>query len=515
MKTNFLSKKFLLLTAAAIFITLLFGYGIKILIDRWTTEIVQTNTELTLETVSRIRTSSSSLIDSLNNKHLFSIESLEKRELQKVDKLFSAVTASQARSVNGMEGGFYFITMDEMIGYSWPTAPEPMPAYGPAPRSYPIIKEQILETIKEKKPLLQFHSFDFAVFPLSTEPIYVNNKIIGAAWARIHIERELPGSQLLKVLNFTAIVAIGALGAALILLWIRKKHINEIRAGLERVRLDQTYRLPLEGGVFSAIASSINSMVDALLTEQQKRQQLERELHQQDKMATLGKLIAGVAHEVKTPLAVIKTRIQMWQRDIQQKKSGDELQKIFSNDSMELVVKEINRLSNLVKRLLIFTKPSKNKFQAHNVNDMIRQTVLVIQQEAENKDISVTLHCAENLPLIEFDHQALEQVCINLCVNAMESIQSSGTLDIYTEITDKKDFISLLFKDSGKGVPEELQQKIFDPFFTTKENGVGLGLSISYEIIKAHNGKIEFLPVHAGGGAICRILLPVSNKRDK
>jgi signal transduction histidine kinase len=509
-----ITTKSIIITAVILLLIGIAAYGTSIFLDRWTDEIVRTNTALTQETVKKITTASASLIDSLDRHNFFSRETLTKNDWRNIDNLFSSISAKQAFSVVGMEGGFYFVSFDEMIGYSWPTAPDPAPAYGPAPRSYPIIKSQILKSISLRKSLLEFHTFDFAVFPLATEPIILRDRVVGGTWARIHVERELPSSKLLRILNFVAIVAVGALGAALILLWIRRRHVNAIRAGLDLVKLDPSYRLPLESGVYGAIAASINSMVDALIQEQRKREQLERDLHQQDKMATLGKLIAGVAHEVKTPLAVIKTRIQMWQRDLRQEKPEGELRTTISDDSMVLVVKEINRLSNLVKRLLVFAKPTQNKFQRHNINDVVRQTALIIQVEAENKQINVLLECAEDLPLLEFDHQAMEQVCINLCVNAVESMQDHGTLTITTSISGAGGSVVVQFKDTGKGIPEELRQKIFDPFFTTKEHGVGLGLSISYEIVKAHGGKIEFIPTE-GEGATCRITLPIHFEQRK
>ncbi|MBP9211504.1 MAG: hypothetical protein KBF97_01830 [Bacteroidetes bacterium] len=504
----------LLITAALLLMLSGAGFGVKYFLDRWTEEIVLHNTQLTQATVERITAASVTIIDSLEQADFFTRESLSKHDWRAIDSLFTSITASQARSVVGMEGGFYFLTMDEMMGYSWPTAPDPAPAYGPAPRSYPIIKSQVLKSIHLRKSLLEFHSFDFAVFPLATEPIIIRNTVVGGTWARIHVERELPSSRLIRFLNLGAIVAIGAFGAALVLLWMRRRDVNAIRAGLDSVKLDPAYRLPIRAGVYGSIAASINSMVEAVLEEQRKREELERELHQQDKMATLGKLIAGVAHEVKTPLAVIKTRIQMWQRDLQQESPDAALRTTISDDAMDLVVKEINRLSNLVKRLLVFAKPTQNKFQQHNINDVIRQTALIIQTEAESKAITVTLECAEGLPFIPFDHQALEQVCLNLCMNAVESMKENGRLTIITMLSDAGENVLVRFHDTGKGVPEELKQKIFDPFFTTKEHGVGLGLSISYEIIKAHGGRIEFLP-QQDEGATCQITLPVNNEQRK
>jgi signal transduction histidine kinase len=489
------------------------GIGIFValdVLDRWTQDIVQTNTRLTKESVHKISTASQSLIDSLWRNNFFSTSLLSRSESMKIDSLFSAITAEQVVSIKGMEGGFYLRTVDEMVGYSWPTSPPPKPAYGPAPRSFPTIKAQILESIAERAPLVEFHSYDFAIYPLSTEPIWVNDSIIGAVWARIHVEKELPKNQLAKILNIAAIIAIGALGAVLILLWIRKLHIDAIRVGLEEIRRDQSHRLPESSGVYGIINRSINRMVDALMDEQQKREHLERELHQQDKMATLGKLIAGVAHEVKTPLAVIKTRVQMWQRDRKLLAHTDQFDAVIQPDSMQLVVEEIDRLSRLVKRLLLFSKPASQKVQHTNIALLLEQVCTLIADEAKERSIHVAVAHAAPLPPIAVDAQSLEQVFLNICMNALEAMRESGTLRIGS--TFQSGVIELTFDDDGKGIDPSIRRNIFDPFFTTKDHGVGLGLSIAYEIIKSHGGSIEFTAPPGGPGTRCIVRLPIDRK---
>jgi signal transduction histidine kinase len=359
---------------------------------------------------------------------------------------------------------------------------------------------------------VEFHSYDFAIYPLSTEPIWVNDSIVGAVWARIHVEKELPKNQLAKILNIAAIVALGALGAALILLWIRKLHVDEIRVGLEEIRRDQTYRLPESSGVYGIINRSINSMVNALMDEQHKREQLERELHQQDKMATLGKLIAGVAHEVKTPLAVIKTRIQMWQRDRKQLKNSGEFDSVIQPESMQLVVEEIDRLSRLVKRLLLFSKPASQRLQHVNPSVLLEQVCALIADEAKERSVTVAVSHNEPLPSISVDAQSLEQVFLNICMNALEAMQPGGTLTIGSVV--RTDSIGVIFDDNGKGIDPAINGKIFDPFFTTKDHGVGLGLSIAYEIIKAHGGMIDFTTPPGGAGTRCIVTLPVDRKES-
>jgi signal transduction histidine kinase len=506
-KTFGITKRTIIIGIAILVIVAVGIYAALNILDRWTQEIVTTNTRLTKESVHKISDASKQIIDSLSKIKFFDRKTLSRSELRQLDSLFSRVTANQVIPIRGMEGGFYLTNIDELIGYSWPTSPDPKPAYGPAPRSFPTIKVQLLETVKKKMPLVEFHSFDFAIYPLSTEPIWADGNIVGAVWARIHVEKELPKNQLTKILNIAVIVALGAFGAALILLWIRKLHIDAIRAGLEQLSLNPSFRLPESSGVYGIINRSINRMVDAWMEEQKKREQLERELHQKDKMATLGKLIAGVAHEVKTPLAIIKTRVQMWQRDMIELNAAVATDTIITKDAMQLVVREIDRLSKLVKRLLVFSKPVTTKLQKQDVNMLLAQTLAFVQTGIEEKKITVITEYDRAIPTLHLDPQGIEQVFLNILMNAIDAMNEGDILTLITRYDPKKQQVEITAYDTGEGIPSDVAPKIFDPFFTTKEQGVGLGLSISHEIVKAHGGIIEFL--HPGNrGTICKISLP-------
>ncbi len=482
-------------------------YAAMEILDRWTKDIVATNTTLTEQSVRRILAASTPALDSMWEEKFFTRTELSLREHKTIDSIFAHITASQVISIEGMEGGFYFSHVDEMIGYSWPSAPPPPPAFGPAPRSYPIIKEQVIRTYKQNSALTEFHSFDFAVFPLASVPLKTHGTIVGSVWARIHVERQLPSKRLADALNIGAIIAIGALGATLLLLMIRKRHIDAIRSGLDKLRLDPSHRLDESKDVYGVIASSINSMVDARTFEQRRREQLEQDLHQQDKMATLGKLIAGVSHEVKTPLAIIKTRIQMWQRDMIELGTDTPTEKIVSKDSMELVIREIDRLSRLVKRLLVFSKPVTTRMQKQDINSLIAQTLTFIQTGIHEKNVSVTTSFDHSLPVLLIDPQGIEQVLLNVLMNSIDAISDGDSISVSTSYIKEQQAAEIIIRDTGEGIPSEVLNRVFDPFFTTKQQGVGLGLSISYEIIKAHGGIIEFLSPR-GRGTICKITLP-------
>ena len=276
---------------------------------------------------------------------------------------------------------------------------------------------------------------------------------------------------------------------------------------MESIQQDPTYRFHMKGGTYGFITESINTLVDNLDVEHKNLQKLEKEMHQQDKLASLGKLIAGVAHEVKTPLAMIKTRVQLWQHKLNARTESEDIIEIVTPDSMELVVKEINRLTDLVNRLLVFSKPINKELSNYNINQMSQESIDLLKMS--HPEIEFIEIYSASIPDIPMDSLALKQVIINILSNSVQANGEKGQISLSTLISDNGKRISVQIHDNGPGIPANLLDKIFDPFFTTKADGAGLGLSISYEIIKAHGGTIEFFN-EADGGLTCEIKLPVS-----
>lgn len=504
-----LRKKVLLIVSLLSFIVLgLIFYSI-VNLERSAEDIVEGSKQITESAIDRLRDAGIPTIDSLVLNPTFMHSSESRLEMKRIDSLLAAISTSALVSFNGMEGGFYFPQIDEFFGYSFPTSPEPKPAYGPPPRSYKIIHNQILKSCREKRRITAIHQFDPAKFPLVTEPIEQNGKVIGAVWTRVHIERLIPQFSLIDILLSAAIILLLGFAVALYITWTMRKRVEELRIGLQLLHTDGTFRYEPKRGVFGEIANSINEMIEARVLEQERRIKLENDLHQKDKMVTLGTLIAGVAHEVKTPLAVIKTRIQMWERKLEQLNSAPEQGKVVTPEAMELVIREIDRLSDLVKRLLVFSKPVANKFRLTDMNELLTRTLFLLQNDSDNHHITIDLKLENNLPLLNIDPQAMEQVFLNIITNSYEAMGTQGTLQIRTS-HDRVEGVAIIeIEDSGAGIQEESMSKIFNPFFTTKVNGVGLGLSISNEIVRAHRGSIEF-PRSDASGTLCRITLPLS-----
>lgn len=496
-----------LIIAIASVIIILVGAALYL---SWSTEqsrseVVETHKQMTQRGLQSLTTALAPTLDSLTQCGFFVKQELTRSEERHVDTLLARIAAQVLSQFRGMEGGCYVAQLDQFMGYSFPTSPEPKPAYGPPPRSYRIIRNQVLLSIAQQTPIVEVHTFDPATFPLVTEPLIVRGQAIGGVWARIHIERLMPTVSLVTVLLGTAFIFLLALIAALVAVWKFRTHVEQLRLGLQTLHSDSAFRFTDTSGVFGYIEHSINEMVEARTLDQQRRAELEAEVHQQDKLASLGKLVARVAHEVKTPLAIVKTRIQMWERKL--RKIGHK-NPVVSQESMNLVLQEIDRLSDLVRRLLVFSKPIIHERKPSDVNNLLQQVVALLQTEIVERNIALKVSFEEHLPRPSIDTKAMEQVFLNILTNALEAIPDGGSLGIATQSSDDTGEIVVNIRDSGKGIPEEIRNRIFDPFFTTKEHGSGLGLSISYEIVHAHRGKVSFNEPGAEQ-TTCSITLPV------
>jgi len=500
-------SKVLLITGIIVFLLVLISIMLNISIEFLNRKLINENKEYTEKSATALCKILIVQSDILQITNLLCSDSLMNDEKLILDKKLSILSQKELSKVPGMEGGFYLLVINEFSGYSYPSSPPPIPLFGPPPRSYQIIKDQVLESIRKDAILTEFHKFDPAVFPLTTIPVFINGKIIGVVWTRIHIERDLPILRFKEIVNIAAAVAIVGFIVILFITVRLRRRIEDIKSGLEKVQIDSNYRLKNQPGMFGFINQSINGMVETLQEENRKRQELERELHQHDKMASLGKLIAGVAHEVKTPLAIIKTRIQMWERELRKLNLPDSTN-FISEDSMNLVVNEINRLSNLVKRLLIFSKPAAGKLVKNDLNNFLTNTLSLIGNDLTEKKINLKTDFDNNIPLFLFDPNTLEQVFINLYMNSIEAMPEGGEINITTKNNAENHTAEILVEDTGTGIPAEVKEKIFDPFFSTKKHGSGLGLSIAYEVIAMHKGKIEFIQTDVNG-TICKITLPI------
>jgi hypothetical protein len=234
-----------------------------------------------------------------------------------------------------------------------------------------------------------------------------------------------------------------------------------------------------------------------------ERDELERRLVQADKLSSIGLLAAGVAHEVNTPLAVISTYAQMLAKQI----SGDEQKSRL----LEKIAKQTFRASEIVNSLLSFSRVSPTAFDEVSLNRIIQETLLLIEHQVEKAGIRLQLDLEEPLPPVKASVGKLQQVFLNLFLNARDAMESGGILEIRSRGDGQ--MVRVEIHDTGHGIPAENLPRIFDPFFTTKagRKGTGLGLSVTYGIVREHGGVIE-VESQPDQGTRVRLEFPVARK---
>jgi two-component system sensor histidine kinase PilS (NtrC family) len=224
-----------------------------------------------------------------------------------------------------------------------------------------------------------------------------------------------------------------------------------------------------------------------LLAEQTRKTRrdlaaLEAHVKRVDKMAAVGEMAAGLAHEIKNPLASLSGSIQLLQEDTPPDSAHGKL--------MKIVLRETDRLSSLLSNFLMFARPPAGAPETIDLGKALADTVALFEKDAKcRSDLTIRKHF-ESDAWIEMDPAHLRQVLWNLLANAAEAIEGTGAIDIAMD-TEKRGTVRLEIRDTGCGIPEEKIKLIFDPFFTTKARGTGLGLSIVHSILESHGNRLD------------------------
>ncbi|AMG53573.1 two-component system sensor histidine kinase AtoS [Citrobacter amalonaticus] len=229
------------------------------------------------------------------------------------------------------------------------------------------------------------------------------------------------------------------------------------------------------------------------------RKETQRRLAQTERLATLGELMAGVAHEVRNPLTAIRGYVQI----IRQQTSLPVHQEYLS-----VVLKEIDSINKVIQQLLDFSRPRQSQWQQVLLNSLIEETLILVQTSGVQARITFNFEQDTGLPAIVADRELLKQVILNLLINAVQAINARGEIRIRTwQYSATQQAVAI--EDNGGGIDIALQKKIFDPFFTTKASGTGLGLALSQRIINAHQGDIHVASM-PGCGATFTLILPIN-----
>ncbi|MBI5100587.1 MAG: PAS domain-containing protein [Nitrospirae bacterium] len=233
-----------------------------------------------------------------------------------------------------------------------------------------------------------------------------------------------------------------------------------------------------------------------LIQDITEMKRMEERMMNSEKLSALARISAGVAHEIGNPLTSISSYVQ-----ILREMEHDE----FTRESLDTIAKHINRIADIVRQMSSFTKTRASDLRHYDVDNLVNQTLDLVKYDKRMKHIRTSKDIPPGLPHVAADETQLIQVLMNIILNAADAMPSGGELNIQAKRMESE--IEIAVTDSGSGIPTEYLEKIFDPFFTTKEMGTGLGLAVSYSIIKSYQGDI-LVENRPEGGTIFRIRLP-------
>ncbi|MEM1069508.1 MAG: HAMP domain-containing sensor histidine kinase, partial [Planctomycetota bacterium] len=270
-------------------------------------------------------------------------------------------------------------------------------------------------------------------------------------------------------------------------------HPVNIRSGDELGRL---------GAALNQMCDQLSVQRDQLQSETASRVEAVKQLRHADRLGTAGRLAAGIAHEIGTPLNVVIGRAQLIQRDEQASEQ-------VKNDA-EVIVSEAQRITGIVRELLDFTRGRKPDCTMQSINELVRSTVDLMQPMANKQQVRLTRDLTKTPVLAPVDGQQIRQLLTNLIVNAIQSSEAGCTVSVTLTTNDQECVIRVA--DDGSGISRDDIDHIFEPFFTTKDvgEGTGLGLSISHGIVREHDGRID-VDSELGRGSQFTVTLPLSS----
>lgn len=314
-------------------------------------------------------------------------------------------------------------------------------------------------------------------------------------------QRSLKNIEKTKITLFGLLI-MGPIFSLVLSIYMIRNITRPLKVILEAIRtlkagdLNFEIKSPLKDE-FGEVAEAFNEMAHTMKEQMRKMQTTER-------MAVCGQLAAGLAHEIKNPLAGIKAAIEVFFEELTLSKENQ--------DTLSKIISEIRRIETLMKSLLDFARPPKPQFLQVDLNGLLEGTIAFLMKQPSfsqdgRKSIEIMKDLSEHLPEIYADPQQLRQIFINLLLNAYEAMPNGGIVTVKTA-HDSSRSVEISISDTGKGIDKEIIDKIFQPFFTTKKKGTGLGLSISKQLIEQHGGTIEVVN-GTGGGVTFAIKIPV------
>jgi len=253
------------------------------------------------------------------------------------------------------------------------------------------------------------------------------------------------------------------------------------------------------------LGQQFNEMIRQLEENRAEIERLhQREMARAEHLATIGELAAGLAHEIRNPLAGIAGVVEVMGRELPPESS--------SRAVLPEVHSEIQHIQAILNDLLVYARPRPPEFHPADLNATVEQAVFLARQQVRTKPIEITLEPEKRLPGILHDPVQVQQVILNLLLNGIQAISNQGKIEV--ALRQEREYAVVRIRDNGKGISRESLPRIFKPFFTTRKEGTGLGLPLARGIVESHKGRIE-VTSEPGRGAQFEVWLPILRAKDK
>ncbi len=393
------------------------------------------------------------------------------------DVSLRGITQTVLRSYQGVEGGFY--AGSEFLGYAYPTHDT-----GLSKTDVPSAERGLILALV-KQSLGVDHAVQQVVRGKSDLLVIearANHQVVVWAMKRL-VGRAAPGiaqrEVMLAGLGLAALISVvGTLATGLSL----ARGVAQIQLGLSTLERNFDYRLPERQDEFGGISKSINRMAAV-------RKKLESELRREDRLRALGRLAAGLAHEIRNPLNSIGLTVQLMERRL----SGNSIRK----EDLQLVRSEVDRLSSLLNDLLDLQRVRVPSPQLQSVTPVVRHCVELIERQAEMQHRGIRFRSPEAEIRAVFDARQLTQAVMNLLLNGLEApAEEEGGVEV--SVMERDGAVHIEVENAGNGLSAEQQEYLFEPFYTTKATGTGLGLAVSRELMRSQGGNLSYVPRESG-----------------
>jgi len=344
------------------------------------------------------------------------------------------------------------------------------------------------------------------------EPIRnIKDRVIGILYVGI-LEEKFVDMKRQTMLTFLGITFIGIVIAFAISCILGNSITKPIRllvsASNKFAKGDMDHRVEYRNeDEIGELGTAFNYMLDSIKERDERlKEYAKKEIMKSERLAMVGQLAAGVAHEINNPLGSILIYSHLLLEDLEKEDPR--------RGNIEKIVNQATRCKKIVKGLLDFSRQTEPEMKLSDINTIVKEVLSLVERQVMFHNIKVIKKLSPDLPTILLDKNQIQQVLMNIILNAVEAMDGQGKLTV--ETSSDEEYARIKFTDTGCGISEENVKKLFQPFFTTKEtgHGTGLGLSISYGIIRKHNGKIN-VSSEIGKGSTFTIVLPVREKNDQ